>query len=234
MTHLNLRWNEQGLVPAVVVDATTHATLMLAWMNKEALAETLDSGLVHFYSRSRQSLWKKGETSGNTLRMESLRADCDGDALVIEAHPAGPTCHTGTRSCFMRAVDVEASRTSEEDLAIEREDEGPVGACAAVLDRIYNVLEERKRSSTGDKSYTRSLLDAGYPEIEAKIREEAEELIEVLADGATGDVIHETADLIFHTMVGLCARGIEPISIWRELTRRFGTSGHEEKAARKA
>ena len=211
-------WDDRGLLPAVVQDATTGAVLMVAWMNREALDATRDTGIAHFYSRSRQSLWKKGETSGNTLRVVELRIDCDLDTVLIRAEPAGPTCHTGKTSCLYRTVD-------------GAEDDGPPGAPAAIVDRLESVLQARKASDAG-KSYTKSLLDAGAPKILAKIAEEHGELADELADGDPAKVVHETADLLFHVMVGLVWRGIPIADVWSELERRFGTSGHEEKASR--
>src|SRR4029077_17787097 len=144
-------YDERGLVPCVVQDATTGAVLMLAWMNAEALRLTRETGEVTFWSRSRQALWKKGETSGNTLALVDLQLDCDADTILVRARPAGPTCHTGTTTCFGDA---------------------PV---ASVLDAIEHVIELR-RDSTAEKSYTKSLLEAGIPKIIAKIAEEEGEL----------------------------------------------------------
>lgn len=223
--HPDLRWDERGLLPAVVQDARTGAVRMLAWMNAESLQKTLETGLAHFYSRSRQALWMKGETSGNTLAVREVRLDCDGDAIAIVAEPAGPTCHTGASSCFYRALDRDGAA---------REDDGPPGARAAVLARLEQVLAARRDQASADRSYTRSLLDGGFPRILAKIAEEHEELAEELPEGDARAVVHETADLLFHVMVGLAARRIPMDDVWRELERRFGTSGHAEKASRGA
>jgi phosphoribosyl-ATP pyrophosphohydrolase/phosphoribosyl-AMP cyclohydrolase len=200
-------FDEHGLVPAIVQDATTGAVLMLAWMNAEALRLTRETGVVHFWSRSRKALWKKGETSGNTLALVDLRLDCDGDAILVRANPAGPTCHTGTRTCW--GDDVPAS----------------------IVDQLARTLEAR-RDSTAEKSYTKSLLDKGMPKILEKIAEESGELAAELPDGDEAKVVHETADLIFHVMVGLTARRIPVERVLAELARRFGTSGHTEKASR--
>jgi phosphoribosyl-ATP pyrophosphohydrolase/phosphoribosyl-AMP cyclohydrolase len=203
-------FDERGLVAAIVQDATTGAVLMLAWMNAEALRLTRETGVVHFWSRSRQALWKKGETSGNTLALVELRLDCDGDAVLVRARPAGPTCHTGTRTCW--GDDVNAS----------------------IVDQLARTLEARRdsRSETVEKSYTKSLLDKGMPKILEKIAEEHGELAAELPAGDDEKVVHETADLLFHVMVGLTARRIPIERVLDELARRFGTSGHAEKAAR--
>jgi len=205
----------RGLVPCIVQDAETGAVLMLAWMNAEALRLTRETGVVHFWSRSRQALWKKGETSGNTLALVELRGDCDRDALLVRARPAGPTCHTGATSCFFTLDDDET-------------DDGPA---LPILDRLEQVIAER-RASTATKSYTKSLFDAGMPKILAKIAEESGELAAELPAGPEDKVVHEAADLVFHVMVGLAARDVPLAKIYAELRRRFGTSGHVEKAAR--
>jgi phosphoribosyl-AMP cyclohydrolase / phosphoribosyl-ATP pyrophosphohydrolase len=214
-------YDERGLVPCIVQDATAGTVLMLAWMNAEALRLTRETGVVHFWSRSRQALWKKGETSGNTLALVELRLDCDGDTVLARVRPAGPACHTGATTCFFH-------RDGAED------DDGVPGAeGAAILVRLAEILAARRDSSTGEKSYTRSLLDAGMPKILAKIAEEHGELAAELPAGPDDKVVHETADLLFHVMVGLTARRIPIERVFAELARRFGTSGHVEKASRK-
>ncbi len=209
-------YDDNGLVPCIVQDAERGTVLMLAWMNAEALRLTRETGVVHFWSRSRQALWKKGETSGNTLALVELRIDCDHDAVLVRAKPAGPTCHTGATSCFFHKDD-------------GSDDDGV--PAVTIIEQLARVLEAR-RDSTGEKSYTKSLLDAGMPKILAKIAEEHGELAAELPSGDDEKVIHETADLLFHVMVGLTARGIPIERVLAELARRFGTSGHTEKAAR--
>jgi phosphoribosyl-ATP pyrophosphohydrolase/phosphoribosyl-AMP cyclohydrolase len=213
-------FDDRGLVPAIVQDATTGTVLMLAWMNAEALRLTRETRVVHFWSRSRQALWKKGETSGHTLGLVELRLDCDRDAILVRATPAGPTCHTGTTSCFYRREE-----GSPDDFV---EDDGPA---LPILHRLAAIIEAR-RTSTAEKSYTKSLLEAGMPKILAKIAEEHGELAAELPDGPDGKVVHETADLLFHVLVGLGARQIPITAVLDELARRFGTSGHVEKARR--
>jgi phosphoribosyl-ATP pyrophosphohydrolase/phosphoribosyl-AMP cyclohydrolase len=220
-----VQWDERGLAPAVVCHAETGAVLMLGWMNAEALVATAETGQVHFYSRSRQSLWRKGETSGNTLSAREIRLDCDADALLVVAAPAGPTCHTGKPSCFFRRADG----------ATWIDDTGPGGAPAAVLDRLHEVLLSRRAAPAG-KSYTASLLAGGPAAIAAKITEEAAELNAELAAGAAADpdrTAREAADLLYHVLVGLVGSEVEPAAVWRELARRFGQSGHAEKASRR-
>ncbi len=208
-----IAFDERGLVPAIVQHAVTGQVLMLAWMNDEALRATRETGLVHFYSRSRQALWRKGEQSGNTLSVVWLRWDCDGDAVLVAARPAGPTCHTGADSCFFAP-------------------DGDGGPPGSVLDRVWRTLVERRDRSTADRSYVRSLLEKGIDEIAAKIDEEQGELAAELRGGGDDAIAHEAADLLFHVMVGLLARGVPIGRVLAELDRRFGTSGHAEKAAR--
>jgi phosphoribosyl-AMP cyclohydrolase / phosphoribosyl-ATP pyrophosphohydrolase len=216
-----VRWNEQGLVPAVAQDAVSGAVLMVAWVNREALAQTLATGFAHFYSRSRQSLWKKGETSGHTLRVQDVLVDCDADTLLFRVSPAGPACHTGKPSCFYR-------RLSSPDQA-----GAEVAMTGSILDQLAQVLEQRRTDSTAERSYTKLLLQGGFAKILGKIAEEQQELADELESGTPDQVVHETADLLFHIMVGLTARQIPIADVLRELGRRFGTSGHEEKAARR-
>jgi phosphoribosyl-ATP pyrophosphohydrolase/phosphoribosyl-AMP cyclohydrolase len=221
---VNLAWNDQGLVPAVAQDATSGAVLMVAWMNADALRLTRETGLAHFYSRSRQAMWQKGETSGNLLRVRELRIDCDADTILLLVDPTGPACHTGKPNCFFRPLDRDGEAAPEDD--------GGPGAPAAVLDRVAAVLAARKASSSAEKSYTKSLLEGGFPTILAKIAEEHGELADELPAGDEAAVVHETADLLFHVLVGLTARDIPVERVWAELGRRFGTGGHVEKAAR--
>ncbi|MGN6110033.1 MAG: bifunctional phosphoribosyl-AMP cyclohydrolase/phosphoribosyl-ATP diphosphatase HisIE [Kofleriaceae bacterium] len=214
-------YDARGLAPCIVQDATSGDVLMLAWMNAEALALTRATRIVHFWSRSRGALWKKGETSGHTLALVELRIDCDRDAILARVRPAGPTCHTGATSCFFH-VD-----------GAPDDDGVPADGGAAVLPRLDRILAARRDAATGERSYTRSLLDAGMPKILAKLAEEHAELAAELPAGDAAAVVHEAADLLFHAMVGLTARRISIDAVLEELARRFGTSGHVEKARRR-
>jgi phosphoribosyl-ATP pyrophosphohydrolase/phosphoribosyl-AMP cyclohydrolase len=211
-------WDERGLVPAIVQDATTGAVLMMAWMNAEALRVTRETGFAHFWSRSRSKLWKKGEASGHTLAVVDVRIDCDADTILVRAQPAGPACHTGQPTCFFREQDDHARAW-------------PTSA-PTIFDRLEEVIAARRDGATGEKSYTRSLLDAGWPKMLAKIAEEEGELAAELPAGSAERVVSETADLIFHVMVALGARKISIAQIEAELARRFGVGGHVEKASR--
>lgn len=210
---VELAWNEQGLVPVVAQDRLTGEVRMLAWASREALEATLRTGRATFFSRSRGALWEKGETSGHGLRVARVLVDCDADALVYEVDPAGPSCHTGEESCFSR---------DERGAPAER---GPI------LVRLDQVLEARKAADAG-ASYTRSLYDAGLAHIGGKVREEAGELARALASESDERVASEAADVLFHVMVALRARGLSLRRALEVLAERSGTSGHEEKARR--
>ncbi len=218
----SLKSDDRGLVVAVVQHAHSGQVLMVGYMNRDALAATANSGHVTFFSRSRQALWEKGETSGNTLDLVELRTDCDRDALLVQALPHGPTCHTGTTSCFFAPL-----------LPKAEGDDGPHGN---MLERVFSTILDRKagRGSTNreGKSYVRSLLDKGVEKIASKITEEAGELIEALRDESPERVASETADLVFHAMVGLASRDVRWSSVAAEFAKRFGVSGIDEKAAR--
>jgi len=209
-----LKWDAAGLVSVVVQDRHGGEIRMLAHANREAVAKTVETGFAHFFSRSRQSLWKKGESSGNVIRVLEIWADCDGDALVYLAEPQGPSCHTGAPSCFFRRLD-----TDDE------------GRALPTMLRLAAALEARTKSDA-EKSYTKSLLDAGAPKIGKKLREEGGELADAIADESDGRVVSEAADVVYHLLVGLLHRGVSFRDVEAELARRFGVSGHDEKASR--
>jgi phosphoribosyl-ATP pyrophosphohydrolase/phosphoribosyl-AMP cyclohydrolase len=206
--------NPQTLTPAVVQDAVTGRVLMLAWMNDEALRLTRETGEVHFWSRSRGRLWKKGETSGNVLRLVELKADCDGDTYLVRALPAGPTCHTGSTSCF--------GTDGNEPPANE-------------LEALEATIRARLAAPPGTRSYVRSLVEASATRVGEKILEEAGELSVELSYAAPdrARVVSEAADLIFHALIGVVAAGVSIADVEAELRRRAGVSGLDEKAARK-
>lgn len=214
-----LKFDDAGLLPAIAQDHLSGQVRMLAYMNEAALARTLESGKATFFSRSRGQLWTKGETTGHFLLVRSVVADCDADTLLLLVEPVGPSCHTGRPACFFRRVDAGGALT---DLPRE---------ATPFLSELGEVLEGRKRS-TSEKSYTKSLLDAGPDKIGAKIREEAGELAEALKNETDERVLSEAADVIYHVMVGLTQRGLG----WREvievLAKRTHRSGHAEKASR--
>jgi phosphoribosyl-ATP pyrophosphohydrolase/phosphoribosyl-AMP cyclohydrolase len=214
-------FDAQGLVPVIAQEAATGQVRMFAWANREALEKTLASKEAHFYSRSRAKLWRKGEESGHTLSVRQVRIDCDGDVVLYTVDPIGPSCHTGATSCFFRAG-VDGALVP---------DDGPPDPPAVVVARVAQVIA-RRRKERPEKSYVVSLLDKGFAKINEKISEEAGELVEALPQGDAKHTAHEAADLIFHVLVGLEAAGVPVDSVFRELARRFGVSGIDEKASR--
>jgi len=186
-----------GLVPAIVQDAKTQQVLMLGYMNEEALAKTHDTGLVTFYSRSRQKLWTKGETSGNTLKLQSVTVDCDNDTLLVLASPTGPTCHVGTVSCFG--------------------DQGPEGL--GFLAYLENLIECRKTANT-DSSYTASLLQGPLRRAAQKVGEEGVETALAAVAETDDKLTSEAADLIYHLLVLLAAKDVKLESVITELMGR--------------
>ena len=201
-----VQFDARGLVPAVIQDADTGDVLMVAWMNREALRLTRDTGQVHFWSRSRRELWRKGATSGNVLHLRELWIDCDGDTLLARVDPQGPACHTGERSCFFRPLVGQGERS-------------PSSPAPDILEELFAVILDR-RANPPQGSYTAHLFASGEDEILKKIGEEAMEV--VLAAKAQGDdrLVSELADLIYHLLVLLGARGLELSDVERELEER--------------
>jgi phosphoribosyl-ATP pyrophosphohydrolase/phosphoribosyl-AMP cyclohydrolase len=215
-----LKYDADGLLTVVAQDRLTGELRMLAHANEAAVRATLETGEAHFYSRSRQALWRKGESSGHVLRVHEVWADCDGDALLYLVDPEGPTCHTGRQTCFFRVLDRDGLR------------EEPVAQGRALLPRLWAELLSRKEAAA-DRSYTRKLLDEGATKIAAKVREEGDELARALEGESDERVIAESADVLYHALVGLIARGVSLRDVEAELARRFGVSGLAEKASRK-
>ena len=201
----NVTWGADGLAPAIVQDAADGRVLMLAWMDAEALAATVETGEVHFHSRSRNTLWRKGETSGNVLRLRGLEVDCDADAILVTAEPVGPTCHRGTRSCF----DPEGS-------AAERLTQG-----FAWLETLWATIASRA-ATRPPGSYTSELLNGGVDAVARKVAEEGTEVVlaakdDAVAEAASADrlttrqrLAEESADLLYHALVLLAERDVAP------------------------
>lgn len=238
MAELDRLWAElapdtAGLVAAVVVHARDGRVLMLGYMNREALGATITTAKVTFYSRSRACLWQKGESSGNSLALESIRVDCDGDALLVSATPAGPTCHTGASSCFFKplALGPPTELAAPDDGPAPTRD--PLGdALASLWQTILDRKAGRGMTNREGRSYVRALLDKGVAKINGKISEEAGELATALAEESDERVANEAADLLFHALVGLAARELEPADVAAVLRARHGLSGVDEKAQR--
>jgi phosphoribosyl-ATP pyrophosphohydrolase/phosphoribosyl-AMP cyclohydrolase len=190
-----LHFDDQGLIVAVAQDAATGTVLMVAYMDREALSLTAETGDAHFWSRSRQRLWRKGETSGNALHVEGIQADCDSDALLLSVHPVGPACHTGQRSCFR--------------------------APAILLDQLQATIHDRNVSRPAG-SYTAHLLEGGRAEILRKLGEEAIEVIVAADHESDAALTREIADLWYHAMVLLEERGLDATAVLRELANRRG------------
>ena len=209
-----LVWDAQGLIPAVVQETETGEVLMVAWMSRESLEATRRSGLTHFWSRSRQSLWRKGETSGHTQHVDGIYADCDRDTLLVQVHQDGVACHTGARSCFFSRLDGVAGGAGAAGLP------SAAGAGPAMLEVLERVIESRKVDPPAG-SYVAGLFQKGQPQICRKIGEEAAEVMTAALGGeGDGRVVSEVADLWFHTMVLLSARGIPLRRVLAELAAR--------------
>jgi phosphoribosyl-AMP cyclohydrolase / phosphoribosyl-ATP pyrophosphohydrolase len=217
----SIDWKKSELIPAVVQDATSNEVLMLAYMNKEALDLSIQSGYAHYFSRSRQRIWKKGESSGHTQKIADILLDCDSDTLLLKVEQKGVACHTGRRSCFFNSL-------TQDKIILDKEVDAE--AIYGVVDTLYHTILERKISSDA-KSWTKKLLD-NPALLEEKIKEEADELVKAIKEESDEQVIYEAADLLYHALVGLGLREVSPDRVKQELKRRFGVSGIEEKESR--
>ena len=222
-----LKFDDKGLIPAITQDAETGEVLMMAWMNGEAVENTLDTGKVHYYSRSRQKQWMKGETSGHVQLVKEIRFDCDNDCLLIKIEQQGAACHTGQHSCFYRVWDGEVKETTAKVA-----DAASIYARQDILAALYNIIQERRQLADGEKSYVKSLFDKGLDKILGKIGEEATETAIAGKGGDKQEVIYEVADLFFHVLVLLGFYDLPPELIYAELRKRFGLSGIDEKESR--
>ena len=200
-----VKFDERGLVPVVAQDHASGEVLTLAYANEESLRLTVETGELHFYSRSREEIWRKGETSGNVLKLRQLRLDCDGDAIVALVEPTGPACHTGERSCFHRGIDGEYSTEP-------------------ALHETLAVLERTLRSRAAERpegSYTVKLLDDPTL-IGEKVEEEAEEVVRAAREESDERVAEEAADLLYHLSVLLFSRGVTQAEVMEVLNGRRG------------
>ena len=205
----DVKFDERGLIPAIVQNAATREVLTLAYMNRESLAKTIDTQQTWFWSRSRGELWHKGETSGNTQKVVSLTLDCDADAIVVLVDPAGPACHTGATSCF----ETGSSATG----------------IGSVLDQLYQLIESRERERPSN-SYTTYLFDEGLDKILKKVGEESAETIIAAKNEDQGRVVSEVSDLMYHLLVLLVARGVSLEQISQELGQRRKAGNASERA----
>ena len=220
----DVAWGPSGLVPAVVQDVADGRVLMVAYLDAAALAATLATGEVHFHSRSRDRLWRKGETSGNVLRLRNLAIDCDGDALLISVDPVGPTCHRGTRSCFDAADTADAASSAAAATAAATARQG-----FEWLETLWATIDSRSAADPAT-SYTARLLASGVDGPARKVAEEATEVLMAAKDDAvaaadrrdsTRDALTgEVADLLYHTLVLLCERDLPPTAVMARLRER--------------
>jgi len=228
-----VRYGQDGFVASVVQDADDGRVLMVAWQDAEAIEATLRTGEAHFHSRSRGVLWRKGETSGNTLAVASIELDCDADAVLIRARPTGPTCHTGSRSCFdLQPAAVAGAQPDHERQPIvpsSLEPSGPDPQGFDWLERLWATIAARAEARPAG-SYTSSLLDGGVDAVARKVAEEATEVVLAAKDDAVAEqagrtrpdeaLAGELADLLYHSLVLCVERGLPPARVIRTLQAR--------------
>ncbi|MBC8162223.1 MAG: bifunctional phosphoribosyl-AMP cyclohydrolase/phosphoribosyl-ATP diphosphatase HisIE [Roseiflexaceae bacterium] len=202
-----MKFDDAGLIPAIVQHARSGEVLMLGYMNEEALRRTVETRQVTFWSRSRQDYWVKGATSGNRLQLVELRQDCDGDALLVLAEPQGPTCHTGERTCFHRGLDGVATEVPAPP--------------SAILTRLADLIAQRNQQRP-EGSYTTKLLVGGVDRIGKKIGEEATEVVIAAKNASPSELSWELADLLYHSLVLLEQQHMAPEQVWAELRNRHG------------
>jgi phosphoribosyl-ATP pyrophosphohydrolase/phosphoribosyl-AMP cyclohydrolase len=210
-----LKFDAQGLVPAIVQDARTREVLTLAYMNEESLRRTLQTGETWFWSRSRSQLWHKGETSGHKQRVSRVVADCDRDALTVFVEPQGPACHTGARSCFHN----EMKSWGSEEVEGERIEESEPLRLGARLEQLYALVESRRRERP-EGSYTTYLFNEGLDKILKKVGEESAETIIAAKNEEREPLVSEVSDLIYHLIVLMVERGVTLEMVASELSKR--------------
>jgi len=203
----------KGLVPAIIVDSDSKDVLMLAYVNEEAYQKTLETNQTWFYSRSRDELWHKGETSGHTQEVVSIKLDCDQDTLLIEVVPNGPACHTGAKSCFFESVKEPRQQGDYDD---------------AIFETVIDEVKDRKKSPI-EGSYTNYLFDEGIDKISKKIIEEAGEVVIAAKNNDREELIFEISDLLYHTIVMMEEQEIDLADIKKELTKRFSKKRNKKE-----
>ncbi|MDR1008230.1 MAG: bifunctional phosphoribosyl-AMP cyclohydrolase/phosphoribosyl-ATP diphosphatase HisIE [Campylobacteraceae bacterium] len=222
MNNIKIDWEQVKLLPVIAQDFKNEEVLMLAYMNEEAYNLTLQTKFAHYFSRSKQRIWKKGEESGNTQSVKEIFLDCDNDTLLLKVEQLGAACHTGNRTCFFKNVLLPTSSQMKE-VNIPNYN---------VIDKLYHTIQERK-GADAESSYVAKLFTKGDNAFLKKVVEEAGEFTFAVKDKDEKEIIYEGADLIFHFLVALASKNIHPERIEQELVRRFGTSGIEEKKSRK-
>jgi phosphoribosyl-ATP pyrophosphohydrolase/phosphoribosyl-AMP cyclohydrolase len=223
----DLKFDAQGLIPAIVQDARTREVLTLAYMNKESLRRTLEEGETWFWSRSRSCLWHKGETSGHAQHVFQVIADCDADALIVIVEPKGPACHTGALSCFHRQIKG-AEKVLIDDTGLNKTEPRKLGT---LLERLYTLIETRRLERPED-SYTTYLFNEGLDKILKKVGEESAETIIAAKNEESQALVAEVSDLIYHLLVLLVERGVGLEDVTTELIKR-GTK-NDDRARRNA
>ena len=211
-----------GIIPVITQDNETNEVLMLAYMNKEALELTLKTNYAHYFSRSKQRIWKKGESSNHTQEVISISLDCDNDTVLLKVKQNGVACHTGRTSCFF--TDLKSGKVTS-DVKVD------TASVYGVVDTLYHTILE-KRNDDPKKSYTAKLLQGKENSMLKKIVEEAGEFTFAVKDNDEEEIIYEAADITYHVLVALASKNISPDRIKQELARRFGMSGIEEKNSR--
>ena len=215
-------WDKSELLPVIVQDIANNEVLMMAYMNREALELSLSTKVAHYFSRSKQRIWKKGESSGHTQTIHSFNIDCDNDTLLIKVTQEGVACHTGRRSCFFTELE---SGEANSEVQVNSE------AMYGVIDTLYHTIQERKNADP-ETSWTAKLLSKGDNTILKKVVEEAGEFSFAYKDDDEKEMVYEAADLTYHMLVALAAKNISPDRIKQELARRFDMSGIAEKNSR--
>ena len=216
-------WDKSILLPVIVQDNANNEVLMMAYMNKEALELSLQTKIAHYFSRSKQRIWKKGESSGHIQTIHSFSIDCDNDTLLIKVTQEGVACHTGHRSCFFTELE-----SGESNSKVEVDTTATYG----VIDTLYHTIQDRKNADP-KTSWTAKLIHKGENTILKKVVEEAGEFSFAYKDNDEDEMIYEAADLTYHMLVALAVKNISPDRIKQELARRFNMSGIAEKNSRK-
>ena len=211
-----------GLIPVITQDATTNEVLMLAYMNKEALELTIKTNFAHYYSRSKQRIWKKGESSNHLQEIVDILIDCDNDTILLKVNQEGVACHTGRKSCFFTNLNINETIS---DVEIN------TANAYGIIDTLYHTIQEKKNDDPS-KSYTAKLLQGKQNSMLKKIVEESGEFTFAIKDNDEQEIIYEAADITYHVLVALASKNISPDRVKQELARRFGISGIEEKNSR--
>lgn len=219
-----IEWEKMDdLIPVITQDSSSNEVLMLAYVNKEALELTLKTGFAHYFSRSKQRIWKKGESSNHTQKIVDIFLDCDNDTLLFKVIQEGVACHTGRKSCFFTNIQNEKI---VEDVLVD------TSKTYSVIDSLYHTIQERKNEDA-TKSYTAKLLKGDTNSMLKKIVEEAGEFCFAIKDKNKDEAIYEAADITYHILVAMASLNIDPDRVKQELKRRFSISGIEEKNSRK-